>query len=100
MHIPVLEKLPRSWYPLSDHTVELITLQSGLTDAKIEPVTGNVLLLYNPQKINEPEIITWLKTLVEAFLASEIPSKLKTEADVRMRFKHLKEMIIQNNIKP
>ena len=100
LHIPILEKLPRRCYPLSDHTVELITLQSGLTDAKIDPVTGNVLLYYNPQQIDEPEIINWLKTLVEAFLTSETPSKLKTEADVRMRFKDLKEMIIQNNIKP
>ena len=99
LYIPLLEKLPRRWHTLADLSVELIMLQTGVTSVKIEPVTGNVLLHYIPQQIDEPGIITWLKTLVEAFLASETPAKLKTEADVRMRFKQLKEVIVQNKFR-
>lgn len=99
VHIPILEKLPPRWHSYSDHTAELIMLQSGVTGVNIEPVTGNLLIHYNTQKIEEEDILSWLKILVEAFLTSETPAKLKTEDDVRIRFKRLKEMITQNNIR-
>lgn len=96
IHIPILEKLPRRWYPYSDRTADLIMMQNGITGVNIEPVTGNVLIRYNPQQIEESDILTWLKTLAETFITSGTPSKLRSDADVHIRFDYLKESILQN----
>lgn len=96
IHIPMLEKLPRRWYSYSDRTADLIMMQKGITGVNIEPVTGNVLIRYNPQQIGESDILTWLKTLVETFITSKTPSTLRSDADVHIRFDYLKEWILQN----
>jgi hypothetical protein len=63
---------------------------------KIRPITGSLIICYDPDQIEEAEILTWLKTLVETFLSMEIPSKSINEADIRLRFARVRDWFSQN----
>lgn len=95
IHIPILEKLPGGWLAYCEHTAELIKMRNGIKDVKIRPVTGSLIICYDPDQIKEAEILTWLKTLVETFLGMEIPSKSINEADIRLRFARVREWFSQ-----
>jgi hypothetical protein len=96
IHIPILEKLPSGWLTYSEHTAELIKMRNGIEDVKIRPVTGSLIICYDPDQIGESEILTWLKTLVETFLSMEITSKSINEADIRLRFARVRDWFSQN----
>lgn len=96
IHIPILEKLPGDWLTYSEITAELIKMRNGIEDVKIQPVTGSLLIRYEPDQIEEADILTWLKTLVKAFLSMEAPIKSLKETDIRMRFTRLRDWFSRN----
>ena len=96
IHIPILEKLPSGWLTYCEHTAELIKMRNGIEGVKIRPISGSLIITYDPDQIEEAEILTWLKTLVETFLSMEIPSKSINEADIRLRFAREREWFSQN----
>jgi len=96
IHIPVLEKLPSEWSNFSEPTAELIKMRSGIEDVKIRPMTGSLIIRYDPNQIEEHDILTWLKTLVETFLKMAIPSKSINEAEIRLRFARVRDWFSRN----
>jgi hypothetical protein len=68
LYIPALEKLPPDWYSLAEIVRELITLKKGIHSAKIEPISGGVVLHYRSDLICEKEVLKWLELMVERFI--------------------------------
>jgi hypothetical protein len=96
IHIPILEKLPGDWLTYSELTAELIKMRNGIEDVKIQPVTGSLLIRYEPDQIEEADILTWLKTLVKTFLSMETPFISLKEADIHLRFTRIRDWFSQN----
>jgi hypothetical protein len=71
-------------------------MRNGIEDVKIRPVTGSLIICYDLDQIEEADILTWLKTLVETFLNMEIRSKSMNEADIRLRFACIRDWFSQN----
>jgi hypothetical protein len=94
IHIPTLERLPRRWYAHADRTAALIALREGVIDADIRPVTGNVVVRYDPEQIEEAQVIEWLKSLVTGFLSIHVESTGDFEVDINRRFLRLKEWLL------
>ena len=96
IHIPILEKLPSGWTTFSEHTAELIKMKNGVEKVKIQPVTGSLLIHYDPEQVEETDILKWLKTLVETFLKIDTPSKSANKADISMRFERVRDWFHQD----
>jgi len=96
IHIPALRKLPEEWRIYLEPAAGLINMRKGIDTVKIQPVTGNLLITYDPDKIKEADIIQWLKSLVAAFLKQEIPSKHFTDANIRLRLERLHDWLSRN----
>ena len=75
IQIPALEKLPDNWRIYLGPSAELIRMKKGIETAEIQPLTGSLLIDYDPAKINEAAILTWLETLVTDFLKLGSPPK-------------------------
>jgi hypothetical protein len=50
IHIPILEKLPGEWLTYSEHTAELIKMRNGIEKVKIRPITGSLIICYDPER--------------------------------------------------
>lgn len=81
LHIPALEKLPSDWHPLAEPVNELITLKNGIHSAKIEPVSGGVILSYIPETICERDVLNWLELVARRFIDSVRCHKNPTKKD-------------------
>jgi hypothetical protein len=97
IHIPALGKLPEEWQIYLEPATDLINTRNGINTVKIQPVTGNLLITFDPGKIKEAEIIQWLKSLVTAFLKQEIKSKPFTNANIRLRLERLHDRLSGNS---
>ena len=74
---------------------EIITLRNGIKTVDIQPVTGSLLIDYDPGQMDENGILKWLETLVAAFLKLEIKSDPLNEANIGLRFALLRNRLSQ-----
>ena len=95
IHIPVLEKLPEDWWIFLKPSTELIRMRKGINSAGIQPITGSLLIDYDPKEMDEAGILKWLETLVAAFLKLEIPSDPLNEANIGLRLALLRNRLSQ-----
>lgn len=77
---------------------ELIGMKDGITAAEIQPITGNVLIGYDPDKIDEACILRWLETLVADFMNLDVPSKPLNENNILNRFEQLRNRLCQEGV--
>jgi hypothetical protein len=89
IHIPALERLPDEWRVYLEPSVELIRMGSGINMAKIQPITGSLLIDYNPEKLDEAGVLKWLELLVERFLKLKETSNPMNVENIRSRFDKL-----------
>jgi hypothetical protein len=68
LHIPALEKLPEDWHSLANIVQDLITLKSGIENASIVPLSGTIVLHYNPDSICERDVLNWLEFVAMRFV--------------------------------
>lgn len=95
IHIPVLENLPEYWWIFLKPSTELIRIRKGINTAEIQPITGSLLIDYDPKEMDEAGILKWLETLVAAFLKLEIKSDPLNEANIDLRFALLRNRLSQ-----
>ena len=95
IHIPVLEKLSEDWWIFLKPSTELIRMRKGINSAGIQPITGSLLIDYDPKEMDEAGILKWLETLVAAFLKLEIPSDPLNEANIGLRLALLRNRLSQ-----
>ena len=95
IHIPVLEKLPEDWWIFLKPSAEIIRMGKGINTAGIQPITGSVLIDYDPKEMDEAGILKWLETLVAAFLKLEIPSDPLDETNIGLRLALLRNRLSQ-----
>jgi hypothetical protein len=96
IHIPILEKLPNRWFIYSDQAIELVKMRNGIEDVEIRPISGSVIIRYDTGRIEEDEILAWLRTLVKDFLSSEWPSNSINEAEIRSRLSRVRDRLSRN----
>jgi hypothetical protein len=72
-------------------------MRNGIEEVEIRPVTGNLTIRYDPDRIKETGILTWLKVLVRSFLYDGMPSVPVDEADIRSRFAYIKDRLSRND---
>ena len=70
-------------------------MRKGINTAEIQPITGSLLIDYDPQEMDEAGILKWLETLVAGFLKLEIPSDPLNEANIGLRFALLRNRLSQ-----
>jgi len=96
IHIPVLEKLPEDWREFVKPLTELITIRNGIKTVDIQPITGSLLIDYDPGQLDESGILKWLETLVTGFLEIQTPSDRLSKANISFRFALLRNRLTQN----
>ncbi|CAB1074024.1 hypothetical protein JY97_09060 [Alkalispirochaeta odontotermitis] len=96
IYIPVLEKLPEDWREFVKPLTELITMRNGVKTVDIQPVTGSLLIDYDPGQMDENGILKWLETLVAGFLEIQTPSDRLSKANISLRFALLRNRLTQN----
>lgn len=100
IYIPVLEKLPEDWRKFLKPSTELIRMKKGINTAEIQPITGSLLIDYDPEKLDEAGILKWLENLVADFLKLETPSDRLDEANIGLRFALLRNRLGQKEAVP
>jgi hypothetical protein len=100
IYIPVLEKLPEDWRKFLKPSTELIRMKRGIKSAEIQPISGSLLIGYDPEEMNEADILKWLETLVADFLKLETPSDRLDEANIGLRFALLRNRFSQKEAGP
>ena len=75
IHIPAMEKAPPAYRQLAGDVVGLVGLKKGIQDVRIEPISGTVLIGYDPDEIHESGIIDWMEMLVNMFIDMNAFSK-------------------------
>ncbi len=98
IQIPMLARLPDEWWPYVEPSVELIKMKSEITSAEIQPVTGSLLISYDPDRIDEARVLNWLENLVSDFLRLGIPSQPLTATDISYRFSLLRNRLSQKGV--
>ena len=98
IQIPMLARLPDEWWPYIEPSVELIKMKSEITSAEIQPVTGSLLISYDPDRIDEARVLNWLEKLVSDFIKLGISSEPMDEANVRHRFRQLRNRLSQESV--
>jgi hypothetical protein len=97
IYIPVLERLPEDWQMFLKPSTELIRMRKGINTAEIQPITGSLLIDYDPEEMDEAAILTWLETLVTRFLKLETQSDPLTETNIGLRFALLRNRLSQES---
>lgn len=97
IHIPLLEKLPDDWQIYLEPSAELIKMGKGINTAEIQPITGSLLIDYDPAMMDEASVLKWLETLVAGFLKLETPSNPLNGANIRLRFARLRDRLSQED---
>lgn len=98
--IPVLKKLPVIWRIYVKPATELIRIRKGINSAEIQPITGSLLIEYNPEILDEAGILRWLETLVAGVLKLQTPSKPLNEANIRLRMAQLRDRLSREDVLP
>ena len=98
IHIPALEKLPDDWRIYLEPAAELIRMKKGIYSADIRPISGSLLIEYDPAKLDEAAILKWLEILVTGFLKPATPLKPSNEANIRLRLARLRDQLNRNGI--
>jgi hypothetical protein len=93
IHIPVLKKLPEKWRAFTRPSSELIRMKRGINTAEVQPVTGSLLIEFDPEAINEADVLKWLETLVVNFLEIETQSNPLEESNISLRFALLRNRL-------
>lgn len=62
LHIPLISRIPQNWHPVLEMVEKLLPATGKISMVRVEPRTGNVLILYNPALSNEEEILEGLRT--------------------------------------
>jgi hypothetical protein len=96
IHIPALAKLPDNWRIYLEPAAELIRMKKGINTAEIQPITGSLLIEFDPEKMDEAAILTWLESLVTGFLKLETPSKPLNVANIHLRIQRLRDQLKRN----
>ena len=97
IHIPILKKLPKKWWIYRKPSIELIRMKKGIYAAEVQPVTGSLLIEYDPEIINETGVLKWLETLVVNFLEIETQSDPLEESNIGLRFALLQNRLKEEN---
>lgn len=97
IYIPVLEGLPEDWQMFLKPSTELIRMRKGINTAEIQPITGSLLIDYDPQEMDETGILKWLETLVTRFLKLETQSDPLNETNIGLRFALLRNRLSQES---
>ena len=97
IYLPVLERLPEDWQMFLKPSTELIRMRKGINTAEIQPITGSLLIDYDPEEMDEAGILTWLETLVTRFLKLETQSDPLNETNIGLRFALLRNRLSQES---
>ncbi len=80
IHIPLLEKVPPNWHAYSEIVADVIKIKNGIQKVEIQPISGRILIIYEPKVIGENEIKHWLNTLTKMVMSlSQINRDLTEE---------------------
>jgi hypothetical protein len=63
LNVPILKKIPRRKENLFSKFEKLFLLPDGIDDVKASPVSGSIVVSYNPEEIKEENVIHWVGTL-------------------------------------
>jgi hypothetical protein len=68
IHIPHLAAVPSNWRSYVEPVAEVIEIKMGIKKVNIQPISGRLLITYDPDMIQENDIVKWLALLVKIFL--------------------------------
>ena len=78
--MPLLEKVPSNWHAYSEIVADVIKIKNGIQKVEIQPISGRILIIYEPKVIGENEIKHWLNTLTKMVMSlSQINRDLTEE---------------------
>ena len=70
IHLPSLKKILRGRPEIEDLITALIAVPDQIREVRIDPVTANVLILYDADGVGEDEILAYINALFEIILRS------------------------------
>ncbi len=68
IHFSALERLSSRWHRHSASVAELVKIKQGIENTSIQPVTGNVLITYDADTLEEQDVFNWLESIVKICL--------------------------------
>ena len=93
IHIPALKKLPEKWWIYRKPSIELIRMKKGIEKAEVQPVSGSLLIEYDPELIDEAGVLEWLEVLVVRFLEIKTQSDPLEQSNIGLRFALLRNRL-------
>ena len=79
LSVPLLETLPSDWLRYTTDLVSIIKRKQGIEALELSVVTGRVLIRYDPQQINQPQVLEWIQRvaamLCEGYAEAPFDSK-------------------------
>lgn len=113
VHIPALLHISSFQKEFEELLTRLLLLPKGIKKAKVQCLTGNVLIEYEDQVLSEKEILRWIRQIGNV-LIKEQNNFLNTSAEkmpvvidriieiiqksIRYRLDLLKEIVIPNDV--
>ena len=75
IHFPALARLSSDWYRFATPVAELVKIKKGISEIDIQPLTGNVLITYDKDSLDEREVFNWLESMAKIIL-KVIPNRM------------------------
>lgn len=75
-NLPILKKVPSNREIISDKLEKLFLLPEGIDTVQLNQITGNILVMYSIDKIEEKSVLEWVETLWK--MISEYYDRLAT----------------------
>ncbi len=64
LHVPLLGHVPEPWRATLTIIEQILIMPEGISEVRIEPRTGNVLIIYNTTLLMEKEILETLRAVL------------------------------------
>ncbi len=61
LSVPMLERVPSEWLRYKTDLIKIIKRRQGIEALELSPVTGRVLIHYDPQKITPTRVLQWMR---------------------------------------
>jgi len=64
LHIPLLGHVPEAWRDTLTIIEQILRIPQGISEVRMEPRTGNVLIIYDTNLLREKEILETLQSVL------------------------------------
>ena len=99
LHIPALKKVESDFQEVSDTLISDFHLPAGIKLARINYISGNIVINYNPDITNERHVLVWILDVKKIFETTFLQFEKMDEERIQNSVFKLKEFLksVSNN---